>query len=83
MVVVAELCGYEQVLTADRPVSEQLFECCANLLFVAVPFGTVEVAEPHLDRGLGGISRRCAIRNQRAKPSAGISPSPLFKTNLC
>jgi len=68
MIVVPQLCGHKQVLTPDRSVGEQLFERCANLFFVAVPLGTVEVAEPYFDRGPGGISRFSTIRNQRPKP---------------
>jgi hypothetical protein len=33
----------------------------------SVPFGTVEAAEPDLDRGLSGVARLIAIRNQRAE----------------
>jgi hypothetical protein len=68
MVVVPQLCGHKQVLTPDRSVSEQLFERCADLRFVAVPFGSVEVPEAHLDRGLDGISRLIAIGKRRPKP---------------
>src|SRR5271156_2157741 len=68
MVVVPQLCGHKQVLTSDRSVSEQLFERRADLRFVAITFGGVEVAEPHLDRGLDGISRLAAIGKRRPKP---------------
>jgi hypothetical protein len=67
MVVVPQLCRHEQVLAADDSVSEQVVERCADLRFVAVPFGTVQVAEPHLDRGLRGISCLCSIRDKRSK----------------
>jgi len=54
MVVVPQLCGHKQVLAAHRPVGEQLCERRADLRFVAVSLSGVEVAEPHLDRGLDG-----------------------------
>ena len=68
MVVVPQLCGDKQILTIDRPVSQQLFECCADLYLATVPLCTVEVSESHFDGVNGGIARLTAIGNQRAKP---------------
>src|SRR5271166_4403495 len=68
MVVVPQLGGHEQVITANRSGSEQFFERCADLRLVAVALGGVEVAESHLDRGLDGVSRLAVIGERRPKP---------------
>ena len=72
MVVVPQLGGDEQVLAAHRSGGEQLLERRADQGFVAVPLGGVEVAEPHSDRRLDGISRLCVIGKRSPEPSAGI-----------
>src|SRR5262245_2196559 len=68
MVVVPQLCGDEKVLTTDRSVRDRLVECCADLIFIAVPLRTVEVSKTYLDRSPGGASRLIAIRNQCPEP---------------
>src|SRR5271156_97477 len=68
MVVVPELCRHEQVLAAYGPISEQLFERRADLRFVAVPLGGIEVAKPDLDRCLDGTVRLGVVGQRRPEP---------------
>ena len=68
MVVVPQLGGHKQLLTAYGPGREQVFERRADLRFVAVPLGGVEVAETDLDRGLHGIGGLCPIGQRSAEP---------------
>jgi hypothetical protein len=68
VIVVPQLGGHEQLVTADGPGSEQLFERRADLCFVAVPLGGVEVAESHLDRGLDGVARLVAVGKRCPEP---------------
>jgi hypothetical protein len=56
VIVVPQLCGHKQVLAAHGPVDEQLFKGHADVRFVTVSLGSVEMAEAHLDCCLDGIS---------------------------
>ena|SRR6185503_5855653 len=84
MVVVPQLCGHKKVLTTDRSVRDRLVECCADLIFIAVPLRTIEVPKPNLDRNPGGASRLIAIRNQCPEPerrnlaAAAIQDKPVL-----
>ena len=68
MVVVPQLGGHKQLVAADCAVVEQLFKCGADLGFVAIPFGGVEVPEPDLDRGFDSVARLSAIGQRRSEP---------------
>jgi len=60
--------GHEQLVAADCAVGEQFFERGADVGFVAIPLGGVEVAEADLDRGFDGVSRLRAIGQRRSEP---------------
>ena len=61
VVVVPQLRGDEELVATDGPGREQLLERRADLRFVAIAFGRIEVAESDLDRGPDGVARLVAI----------------------
>ena len=83
VVVVPQLGGHKQVLAADRPGGEQFFERLADRRLVAISLCGVEMAEAHLDRGLDGVAVCVLSESDVPNPSAGITPLPLFKANVC
>ena len=68
MVVVPELCRHEEILATHGPGGEQLFQRGADLRFIAVPLGGVEVAKPDLDRCLDGTVRLGVVGQRRPEP---------------
>jgi hypothetical protein len=66
--VIPELRRDEHVLPLNLPRLEHPLHRVADRLFIAVAFRTIEVTEPHFQRGLGRLPGREWIGNQRAEP---------------
>ena len=67
MIVIPEFRGDKHFLPLDLPRLEHLLDRFADLLFISVPFGSVELAKPCLQCRLRRDSGGDGVGNQRAK----------------
>src|SRR5271157_3148527 len=67
MIVIPELRGDKHFLALNLPRLEHILDRFADLLFISVAFGSVELAKSCLQRRLGRDSGRDGVGNQRAE----------------
>src|SRR5262249_39894370 len=82
MIVIPELRGDKHFLPLDLPRFEHLLDRFADLLFISVTFGSVELAKPCLQRRLGRGSGCHGVGNQCAKTEGGDRTGPIVEGHL-
>ena len=82
MIVVPELRGDKDFLSLDLPRLEHVLHRFADLLFISVAFGSVELAKPCLQRRLGRGFGRHGVGNQRAEAEGRNSTGSIVEGHL-
>ena len=83
MIVVPELRADKNVLPLDLALLEHRPHCFADVFFISVAFGAIELTKARLQRDPNCLFCCDRIRNQRAKPECRNLIGAVIERDLC